>query len=63
MAALCTRFDDAYWLARDEEARFPHEFYAAVAEAGYLGICIPEEYGGACLGITEAAIISSRGVL
>jgi len=57
VAALCTRFDDAYWLARDEEARFPHEFYAAVAEAGYLGICIPEEYGGAGLGITEAAIM------
>jgi acyl-CoA dehydrogenase len=57
VAALCSRFDDAYWLARDEEARFPHEFYAAVAEAGYLGICIPEEYGGAGLGITEAAIM------
>jgi acyl-CoA dehydrogenase len=57
VAALCARFDDAYWLARDEEARFPHEFYAAVAEAGYLGICIPEEYGGAGLGITEAAIM------
>ncbi len=57
VAALCTRFDDAYWLARDEEARFPHDFYTAVAQAGYLGICIPEEYGGAGLGITEAAIM------
>ena len=57
VAALCARFDDAWWLARDEAATFPHEFYAAVAEAGFLGICIPEEYGGSGLGITEAAIM------
>ena len=57
VAALCTRFDDAWWLARDEAATFPHEFYTAVADAGFLGICIPEEYGGSGLGITEAAIM------
>jgi len=57
VAALCARFDDAWWLARDEAASFPHEFYDAVAQAGFLGICIPEEYGGAGLGITEAAIM------
>ena len=57
VAALCARFDDAWWLARDEAATFPHEFHAAVAAAGFLGICIPEEYGGSGLGITEAAIM------
>ncbi len=57
VAGLCARFDDAWWLARDEAASFPHEFYDAVAEAGFLGICIPEEYGGSGLGITEAAIM------
>ncbi|HET6182214.1 MAG TPA: acyl-CoA dehydrogenase family protein [Acetobacteraceae bacterium] len=54
---LCSRFPDAYWLERDRDARFPAEFYAAVAEANWLGIAMPEEYGGAGLGITEAAIM------
>ena len=57
VTALCARFGDAWWLARDESATFPHEFYAAVAQAGFLGVCIPEEYGGSGLGITEAAIM------
>ncbi|MGE0750197.1 MAG: acyl-CoA dehydrogenase family protein [Variibacter sp.] len=55
--ALCTRFDDAYWLRKDREGGFPHEFHAAVAKSGWLGIAMPEEYGGAGLGITEAAIM------
>ena len=57
VAALCTRFDDAWWLRQDQAATFPHDFHAAVAEAGFLGVCIPEEYGGSGLGITEAAIM------
>jgi acyl-CoA dehydrogenase len=57
VAALAARFDDAYWLAKDREGGFPHEFHRAVAEAGYLGICIPEEYGGSGLGITEATLM------
>jgi acyl-CoA dehydrogenase len=57
VAALCRRFDDAYWLRLDEEHRFPHEFHAAIAEAGYLGMCIPEEFGGSGLGIFEAALM------
>ncbi len=54
---LCARFDDGYWLARDRDGAFPHEFHAAVAEGGWLGIAMPEDYGGAGLGITEAAIM------
>jgi acyl-CoA dehydrogenase len=54
---ICARFDDAYWLERDRDGGFPHEFYDAMAQAGWLGICIPEEFGGAGLGITEAAIM------
>lgn len=54
---LCARFPDAYWLERDRDAAFPHEFYAAIAEANWLGIAMPEEYGGAGLGIAEAAIM------
>lgn len=53
----CARFDDAYWSACDDEGRFPHEFHAAMAEGGWLGITMPEEYGGAGLGVTEAAIM------
>lgn len=54
---LAARFDDAYWLERERTASFPDVFYAAMAEAGWLGIAMPEEYGGAGLGITEAALM------
>lgn len=54
---LCKPFDDAYWLKKDREGGFPHDFQKAMADAGWLGICIPEKFGGAGLGITEAAII------
>jgi acyl-CoA dehydrogenase len=54
---LCTRFDDAYWLAHDREHRFPHDFHQAMAAEGWLGICMPEEVGGAGLGVMEAAVM------
>src|SRR3954471_8785465 len=54
---ICTRFDDAYWLKKDKEGGFPTDFHKAMADAGWLGICIPEKYGGSGLGITEAAIM------
>ena len=57
VAKICARFDDAYWLKRDKEGGFPADFHKALAEAGWLGICIPEEYGGAGLGIMDAAIM------
>jgi acyl-CoA dehydrogenase len=55
--ALCERFPDEYWRDRDTTGEFPWEFYKAVADGGWLGITIPREYGGAGLGITEAAIV------
>lgn len=54
---LVARFDDDYWSACDAEHRFPDEFYATLADGGWLGVEIPEEYGGAGLGITEAALL------
>ena len=54
---LCARFDDGYWLERDRTATFPDAFFAAMAEGNWLGIAMPEAYGGAGLGITEAAIL------
>ena len=55
--ALCARFDDEYWRTKDAAHEFPHDFYQAVAKAGYLGVAIPEEFGGSGLGITEAALV------
>ncbi|MEA2865193.1 MAG: acyl-CoA dehydrogenase [Bradyrhizobium sp.] len=57
IARICSDFDDAYWLKRDREGGFPHDFHKALADAGWLGICVPEAYGGSGLGITEAAIM------
>jgi acyl-CoA dehydrogenase len=55
--AVVTRFDDAYWLARDDDGEFPFAFHKAMAEAGWLGITMPEAYGGSGLGVTEAAVM------
>src|SRR6201986_2242179 len=57
---ICTRFDDAYWLKKDKEGGFPSDFHKALADAGWLGICIPEEYGGSGLGITDPAIMMRK---
>ncbi len=57
VARLCERFGDDYWLKKDTEGGFPHEFHRAMAEGGWLGVAMPEAYGGAGLGITEAAIV------
>ncbi len=57
VARLCARFDDGYWLERDRTAEFPHDFHAAMAEGGWLGIAMPEAHGGGGLGILEAAIM------
>ena len=57
VSAVVKSFGDDYWLARDESGEFPHEFHRAMAEAGWLGITMPAEYGGAGLGVTEAAIM------
>ena len=43
--------------AKDNEGGFPHEFHRAMAEAGWLGIAMPPDYGGSGLGITEAAVM------
>jgi acyl-CoA dehydrogenase len=57
VAATCSRFDDAYWARCDRDHRFPSEFYAAMAAGGWVGIAIPEEYGGGGRGVTEAAAV------
>ena len=54
---ICSQFGDDYWLDRDADGEFPVEFYKTMADAGWLGIAMPESVGGAGLGITEAAIM------
>jgi acyl-CoA dehydrogenase len=54
---LCTRFPESYWRERDTDGVFPHAFYGAMAEAGWLGLAIPEGYGGAGLGVQEACVM------
>src|SRR5260370_34803901 len=59
--ALCQRFPDEYWRGKDARHEFPHDFYQAIADAGFLGVAIPEEYGGSGPGGTEAALVM-RGI-
>jgi acyl-CoA dehydrogenase len=54
---LCQPFDADYWLRKDREASFPHDFHQALANAGWLGIAMPQAYGGAGLGIVDAALM------
>ncbi|MFC9454357.1 acyl-CoA dehydrogenase family protein [Streptomyces sp. NPDC056983] len=56
-AGVCKRFDDNYWSLCEEEGRFPFEFHKEMADGGWLGVTMPEQYGGAGLGIKEAALI------
>jgi len=57
VSALCARFDDDYWSKCDQEHRFPWDFYRCMAESGWVGIALPEEYGGGGRGVTEAAVV------
>jgi acyl-CoA dehydrogenase len=54
---LCAQFGDEYWLKHDKEGGFPAELHQALARDGWLGVAMPEEFGGAGLGICEAAVM------
>jgi acyl-CoA dehydrogenase len=54
---ICARFGDDYWLKRDSDGEFPEDFYRALAADGWLGVCIPQAYGGSGLGVSEAAVM------
>ena len=51
---ICADFDDEYWRRTDETGDFPEGFARAMADGGWLGVAMPEQYGGAGLGLTEA---------
>src|SRR3954462_15878014 len=54
---VCSKFPDPYWRDLDQRHEFPWDFYAAMAAGGWVGIAIPEEYGGGGRGIIEASIV------
>jgi acyl-CoA dehydrogenase len=54
---LCGDYPDEYWSDKDKNHEFPWDFYDAMAQAGWLGIAIPEAYGGSGRGITEASLV------
>ncbi len=55
--SLCGNYTDDYWLERDRDGQYPHDFHRDLAQAGWLGIAMPEEYGGSGLGMSEAALM------
>ncbi|NIO41594.1 MAG: acyl-CoA dehydrogenase [Burkholderiales bacterium] len=57
VSTLCADFGDDYWLACDRDHRFPREFHETLADGGWLGIAMPEAYGGSALGIADAAVM------
>lgn len=54
---LCEQFGDQYWLDRDSDGKFPEDFCQAMTKEGWMGIAMPEEYGGSGLGIADAAVM------
>jgi len=57
---VCSQFGDDYWLEHDNTGEFPEQFHRAIADGGWLGITMPTEYGGAGLGVTEAALMMHK---
>ena len=56
VAAVAAKYDHAYWSRCDEEHRFPHEAWRDLADGGWIGLCVPEEYGGGGQGMLELAV-------
>ena len=57
VSRICQNFGEDYWLARDTDGNFPEEFVRAITEGGWLGIAMPEEFGGAEMSFVEQAIV------
>ena len=54
---ICARFPLEYWLEKDRNGGFPHDFHKAFADAGWLGVAMPQEYGGSGLGIDRKSVV------
>jgi acyl-CoA dehydrogenase len=53
----CSQFPDDYWAQMDQKQQYPHDFHAAMAQDGWIGIALPEELGGGGLGVSEATML------
>ena len=60
VATLARSFSLDYWLEKDRKAEYPWDWVKTFAQAGWLGMIIPEDYGGSGLGVTEATIMPSQ---
>ena len=54
---LCQKYGEDYWLEMDRNHGYPTEFVKELTDAGFLGVLIPEQYGGSGLGVLEAAAV------
>ena len=57
ISKICSKYPDSYWREHDESGEYPHELHADLARGGWIGIALPENLGGAGLGISEATIM------
>ncbi|HXN40918.1 MAG TPA: acyl-CoA dehydrogenase family protein [Myxococcaceae bacterium] len=55
--ALCRTFDSGYWQKADEQRAYPDDFVRALTQAGWMAALIPQQYGGAGLGLCEASVV------
>lgn len=57
ISKICSKYTDAFWRDCDENASYPHDLHKDLANGGWVGIALPEDLGGAGLGISEATIM------
>ncbi|KAK5219866.1 hypothetical protein LTR72_007397 [Exophiala xenobiotica] len=57
ISKICSKYTDEYWLEKDNKHEFPLDLHRDLAKDGWLGICMPQEYGGSELGISEATVM------
>ncbi|TID17089.1 acyl-CoA dehydrogenase-like protein [Venturia nashicola] len=57
ISKICSKYDDNYWMEHDQSGEYPHELHRDLSKDGWIGIALPEELGGAGLGISEATMM------
>ncbi|KIJ27607.1 hypothetical protein M422DRAFT_62004 [Sphaerobolus stellatus SS14] len=57
VSEICKQFPDEYWAEKDRTQTYPHDLHRELAKGGWIGICMPEKYGGSGLGISEATVM------
>ena len=57
ISKICSKYPNSFWRERDETGLYPHELHRDLAKGGWVGVALPEELGGAGLGISEATMM------